>query len=407
MVESVFASGFYNGNELIAELEKFYERIVERESLIQSDIDAVMVINLHKAKGLEAPIVIWVSTGTRDNTGQNISNAYKEGVLYPAAISNVVRKNNALKSDVMHLKADEEFEDARKEYVAVTRAAEAFIFADTEENVSLFHNEQRNYHIHDSEDLRLIIVPFNETSAEDLFKEEGPVKLINPELVENIEENTSVYKENDYTYQEGSSTIRSISPSSLEAKVSQSREKLKQEAGELPPSNRPKSNDVGTILHRALELLIKDDLKPIEAVNTAIKENIGLIPIDDSGEFQAFFNTCVIAFNDWFINDGYELYPEFGFSYLNNDQINNGSIDLLMVKDNECIIIDYKSDEAEYIQDDSIFEITLKEKYENQLNAYQSVVEHLFPNHAVKKKIIYFRRYDDKAHTIDVKRLDL
>ena len=407
MVESVFASGFYNGNELIEELEKFYERIVERESLIQSDIDAVMVINLHKAKGLEAPIVIWVSTGTRDNTGQNISNAYKEGVLYPAAISNVVRKNNALKNDVIHLKADEEYEDARKEYVAVTRAAEAFIFADTVENVSLFHNETRNYHIHDSDDLRSIIIPADEVTPEDLFKEEKPAELVNPELVEDIEKDTKIYQENDYSYQEGSSSIKSISPSSLEAKVSETRERLRQEAGELPPSNRPKSNDVGTILHRALELLIKDDLKPIEAVNTAINENIGLIPVDDNGEFQTFFNTCVVAFNDWFINDRYELYPEFGFSYLDNNQINNGSIDLLMVKDNECVIIDYKSDEAEYIPDDSVFEKTLKEKYENQLNAYQSVVEHLFPNHSLKKKIIYFRRYDDIAHTIDVKCLDL
>ena len=114
-----------------------------------------------------------------------------------------------------------------------------------------------------------------------------------------------------------------------------------------------------------------------------------------------------MTFDKWFEKDGYTLYPEFGFSYFDGNQINNGSIDLLMIKDNECVIIDYKSDEAEYIIDDAIFEITLKEKYENQLNAYQSVVEHVFPGNSIKKQIIYFRRYDDKKHTIDVKCLDL
>ena len=414
MVESVFASGFFNGNKLIKELEKYYARVIERESLIQSDIDAVMVINLHKAKGLEAPIVIWVSTGTRDNTGQNISNAYKEGILYPAAISNVVRKNNAYKSDVIHLKADEEYEDARKEYVAVTRAAEAFIFADTEDNVSLFHSEKRDYHIHSAKDLRSIIIPQPEEPREEAElqeeeqnEEQAPSKLINPELVEDAQEDTNIYEENDYTYQEGSSSIKSVSPSSLEAKVSATRETSRQQAGELPPSNRPKSNDVGTILHRALELLIKENLMPEQAVCYAINENVDLVPSNDNGEFKQFFITCVYAFNNWFIKEGYTLYPEFGFSYFDGNQINNGSIDLLMVNDNECIIVDYKSDEAEYIIEDEVFEKTLVEKYENQLNAYQSVVEHLFPGKPITKKIVYFRRYNPEEQKIDVKSLEL
>ena len=129
--------------------------------------------------------------------------------------------------------------------------------------------------------------------------------------------------------------------------------------------------------------------------------------MNDNGGFEQFFITCVNSFNEWFKAEGYELYPEFGFSYFEDGQIKNGSIDLLMVKDNECVIIDYKSDEAEYIEDDAIFETTLVEKYENQLNAYEQVVATLFPNRAISKKIIYFRRYDDQNHTIDVKCLDL
>ena len=153
--------------------------------------------------------------------------------------------------------------------------------------------------------------------------------------------------------------------------------------------------------------MIKEEITPVEAVCYAIDEHIDLVPSNDNGEFKQFFLTCVDAFNNWFNKEDYALYPEFGFSYFDGNQINNGSIDLLMVNDKECVIVDYKSDEAEYIADDKVFEKTLIEKYESQLNGYRSVVEHLFLGKPIKKKIIYFRRYNDKQHTIDVKSLEL
>ena len=424
-IEAIFSKGFFNGNELIEEFKKYLSQSIERESLIQDDIDAVMLINLHKAKGLEAPIVIWVSTNTSDKNADGISDAYKKKVLFPSIITNYVRKSQTLKGEVAHLKADEDYEVARKEYVAVTRPGEAYIFADTSENTSMFHSSKRQYNLED-EDVEEISLPepepieedeeelvaeeeqSSEQENEEEVQEEPVVVKTNEDLEENATEDIPYYQgEKDYSFNKDTSLPKSISPSSLEASSSPTREKCRQEAGELPPSNRPKSNDVGTILHRALELLIKEELSSEEAVKYAINENIDLIPSDDNGGFEQFFITCVNSFNEWFKAEGYELYPEFGFSYFEDGQIKNGSIDLLMVKDNECVIIDYKSDEAEYIEDDAIFETTLVEKYENQLNAYEQVVATLFPNRAISKKIIYFRRYDDQNHTIDVKCLDL
>ncbi len=425
-IETIFSKGFFNGNELIEEFRKYLSNIIERESLIKDDVEAVMLINLHKAKGLEAPIVIWVSTNTGDKNADGISDAYKKKVLYPSVITNYVRKSPVYKNEVSSLKEDEEFEVARKEYVAVTRPGEAYIFADTPDNTSMFHSSNRQYNLED-DDVEEISLPEPEPTEEEEEEfieeeqsseqeeneneqaEEEPIVVItNEELEENATDDIPYYQgEKEYSFNKDTSLPKSVSPSSLEASSSPTREKLRQEAGELPSSNRPKSNDVGTILHRALELLIKEELSPEEAVKYAINENLDLIPVDDNGEFEQFFLTCVTSFNEWFKADGYELYPEFGFSYFEDNQIKNGSIDLLMVKDNECVIIDYKSDEAEYIEGDKVFEITLKEKYENQLNAYEAVVNKLFPNRAISKKIIYFRRYDDQVHTVDVKCLDL
>ena len=312
---------------------------------------------------------------------------------------------------------------ARKEYVAVTRPGEAYIFADTPDNTSMFHNENRNYNL-DDEDVRSISLPTNEQVEEEINKEDEPsedtVEIVDeeetaiPEPIRNeeLDENATdeiplSQREKEHEYKVSSTLPKTISPSSLEESISPTREKYKQIAGELPISNRPKSNDVGTILHRALELLIKEEISPKDAVEVAINENIDLVPSDSANEFKEFFVTCVTTFDKWFDRKGYTLYPEYGFSYFDGTNINNGSIDLLMVNEKECIIIDYKSDEAEYIKDDKVFETTLVEKYEKQLNGYQKVVETLFPNKPIEKKIIYFRRYDDKNHTIDVECLNL
>ena len=178
----------------------------------------------------------------------------------------------------------------------------------------------------------------------------------------------------------------------------------KDEAGEIVESDRPRSNDVGTILHRALELFVKYGFTAEKATDLALTEHSDLAEGEE--RMRDFIFTCAKAYIEYFHKNGLDQYdaePEFTFSYHLDNQINNGSIDLLLIKGDDCIIIDYKSDEAEYILDDKVFEITLKEKYEPQLNSYEEVVKHLFPEiKSIKKQIIYFRRYDRNNKQIDV-----
>ena len=140
-----------------------------------------------------------------------------------------------------------------------------------------------------------------------------------------------------------------------------------------------------------------------EITEDAIKENLELV--DDISGYNEFINTCLINldkyYNDNHIYDS-KLYPEFTFCYKNDNEISNGSIDLLSICDDKIVIYDYKSDVAEYITDDNVFEATLDEKYVNQLNDYEGVVNSLY-NLPVYKKIIYFRRYDKNKKYIEVK----
>lgn len=390
MVEEVFSKGFVNGSELIEQFRNYIIVPIERESSIEKGVNAVQVINLHKAKGLEAPIVIWVSTAKQNNNKKS-STYYKGKYYYGPLIEAVLKVDNAI-GVLNEIDAEVEFEKARLEYVAATRPGEAYIFCKSPEfGAGLFNNKSRPYH---QEELQNINI--DEIEEESELKEETKVDYV--ELKHNYVNKTTT-------------GIVVKSPSSLENGFSETRFKLKQEAGEIESSNRPSSNLVGTILHRSLELLIKNNTDIVEVANTAISENPSFEY--DVEELRAFIVTCLISFNAFFKEKGfdkYKVYPELTFSYYDekNKVINNGSIDLLLENNGHFIIFDYKSDEAEYISDDSTFEITLKEKYQRQLNMYEKVVKELFnPDGIVKKKIIYFRRYQKETGQIETLCCDL
>ncbi len=390
MVEEVFSKGFINGSEILVEFRNYLEVAVERESSIKKDDDAVMMINLHKAKGLEKPIVIWASITKRDNTRK--SSAFYKGKFYYSDLISDILKYDPTNTSLADIYLEEDYEKARLEYVAVTRPGEAFIFAQgAEYKKGLFNSSSR---------------PYKHTDLPKIYADE--------DIEENEAQSIAIkkkYESSSHAYEKGStSNLVITSPSSLENNVSETRMKLKMEAGEIKPSYRPASNNVGTILHRALELIVKENVDDSSAVTLAINENLDVV--SDIDLLRPFILTCVKEYRKFFKAhryDEYQVYPEFTFSYKSDDNtINNGSIDLLLVKENEFIIIDYKSDEAEYIKDDAVFETTLKEKYEPQLLAYEKVVKDIFKaTGSVAKKIIYFRRYDYEKQSIEVKEYNL
>ena len=385
MVEEVFARGFNNGNEIVVEFRKYLETPVERESSIEKDVDAISVINLHKAKGLEAPIVIWVCT-TKKNNNKKTSMFFK-GKFYEGELVDCVLKLTPNNSELNQIQEEEEFEKARLEYVAATRPGEAFIFCKSADyKAGLFNAGGRNYHVDELPKINI---------------EEASEEIIEEKKYEVVD-----YKPVSYNYLAQTSKGVSVkSPSSLERAISPTRMKLKIEANEETNNDRPSSNIVGTILHRALELLIKDGVNYEHAIETAINENPDIE--DDINDLKSFIGACLKSYNSFYKEKGldkYKTFPELTFSYYDekSNSVNNGSIDLLLEKDGEYIIIDYKSDEAEYIKDDRIFEKTLIEKYQPQLNMYEKVVKDLFGNEAkVKKVIIYFRRYQKDEGKIE------
>ena len=121
---------------------------------------------------------------------------------------------------------------------------------------------------------------------------------------------------------------------------------------------------------------------------------------------------CVKELNNYYLENNiydYTLYPELNYSYSKSKGIiSNGSIDLLAISNNDCIIIDYKSDEAIYIEDEEVFKTTLIEKYKVQIDEYVKALKDLkLEVNNIEKKIIYFRNYNSDKESIDLKVLDV
>ena len=380
MVEEVFTTDNVNGKDAANLFNDYISSKIEYESIIDDKADAVSIINTHKAKGLEAPIVIYACVGKFSKS----TSVYKDGKLYI---------NEGLlcyidSTKIEEIERDNVLEQARLEYVSVTRAKEAFIFVDNDRK-SVFKD------VSYLNDLRVI-------------------EYEDDDSVENDSTEPCIYSPNDYSKREEEPSIVVTSPSAKENSSSATRAKEREEAknkGIDVSPRRPSGNILGTVLHKAFELLVKEkkesnkiDMKQIVDKSIELNED----SIDDSviNSYNRFITACLNNLNELFEEEGIyktELYPELPFIVkLDNNEISNGSIDLLSINGNEVTIYDYKSDEAEYISDD-VFEVTLREKYQEQLNDYEKVVKKLYPEADIKKKIIYFRSYDEKSSSVKVK----
>ena len=390
MIEEVFASNYLNGNELASRFKEYIEQAVEYESLIDDEADCVQIINMHKAKGLQAKIVFWVGI----DEDKDVGSSYKNGKIYINEKTNPLPTTPPITllddAKLEEIKKDDDQELARFEYVIATRPREAFIYCLNSDRNGLFANED----VYKVDSLRSIDIPV-EWSSSILERNNKPTD----------------YKHKSLVFSEVSKGIKYISPSKLEGRSKTRQDEYEKCKDNLPDSVRPQSAIVGTILHKAFELLVLDEEHNVnKAVDKAINQYIAVI--DDYDNLLKFIRVCVKELNKYYSDNNiyeYTLYPELKYSYSKaKDIISNGSIDLLVVNNNDCIIIDYKSDEAIYIENEEVFKTTLLEKYKVQIDEYEKALKDVgLDVNNIEKRIIYFRNYNIEKESIDLKVLKI
>lgn len=395
-IENSFSKSISNAISLADYFDKYFESEIGEELMLDENISSVRFMNTHKSKGLEGNIVIWVNNCkdcTPKDTILKDKNVYHFGIKLNEKLNSIANKET-------------ERENGRLEYVAATRAMNVLIFSSAIKEETLFRRTGYNYHFDDLKDFQVGILP---------------TELLEPEIKEEKEEYIPYENKLD---QEFDLDIIHTSPSKYE--IHEKRDKTANFN-----NLRPFGNVLGTIMHRALELLVLKRLNDnFDGINDTVIENIAKTTIYESAndvDFDKDYNkinkfvisvlkaTLKLYKNLNIFNDAIIVEPEFTYSLFDKNlekefKLNdyskiylNGTMDLFIKYKDSILIIDYKSDFIGYQNDEQFAEI-LKNEYQNQLNVYKKSASLMFNDvKNIKTQIIYFKDYDyDNLNIIPV-----
>jgi len=423
-------------NQLVKEMRRYLEVQVEREDQLESDENAVRIINVHKSKGLTAKIVIIADR--RSEKEIQYAGFKKDGKYYPSVIYSLNPYSSAIVSSYKRniviketAKKDEQEENIRLQYVATTRAANTLIIMPAIEDNSWFSNryyansytktytDWQKWLEEREEDETQYVSTNNMTIESSKLNVDCIISKVTSTDYDNLINNLSKCVEDTENPSkfERSSKSKTVSDELFEEDID--------EEETTENIERPVGKIFGNVMHRSFELMIlsrdkllesKDASKDIEGIiKRAIKENKEDIKENDE---QKFFDYLLLNLPIYWqkklipiIENAKEIYPEFAFSYyIPTDEIKefesifssfgkkfiesenywiNGKADLVVLtKDDEVIIYDYKSDKSDGMSLKD-FEDSLKHKYEYQLKLYEYTMKKLFNKESVKTEFIH------------------
>ena len=352
-----------DGAEFISDLINEKSEL-ERCVQLRPDANCVHIANLHKVKGLEAPIVILAEPRTTNKKpGVRIDSTPQppEGWIFML--------DNAETPDYAAEKAIEEAvlqsEKERLLYVAATRAANVLIISEglnaSGEPVS--NNPWRK--LLDNVDKNIFSVLPNR------YQEHIPPEIKDADTLYTEAEDESVL--NDRTSENKSYEIIRPSMISLKSKLSSDEEYDEKALETLSSSAKKNPALIGTLVHKLMESIVSSE-------NTADLSFLIEDICDNYGITDPYYSEILKTVGERIQNGGYpqtgnlpqdiltellsadEVHCELPFCYAGEEnKIFNGVIDVVYRKNGKWHIIDYKTN-----TDDS----DLDKQYEGQLSAY-------------------------------------
>lgn len=355
----------------------------ERCFSLQANTNQVHLANLHKVKGLEAPVVILAHPNGKDREPSfRMTRFANENKGY---VFNVSKKleNGSIKiinTDIFdhpYKDAEQESSNAeniRLQYVAATRAKNALIISNqvtakgpSEANpwFDLLKYESSKK----SNDIELV-----------LSSEEIPNGA--PRIVSYVDNTDNIIKKNEETlctpsYEQKSPSKVVSNNDAVDVDVDIKTQKhIDENTGDTL------ATIIGTIVHRLMELMImsKKSVSKQDMIYFIIEENVTNEFIDKKQYFiNMLENVYDVMHSGGFVQKGKapqdilpiilsadKYYSEVPFTIKIDNNIWNGIIDLIYEKDGKLHIIDWKTN-----KDDE----GLDEHYKNQLDAYKQAVK--------------------------------
>lgn len=320
---SMLSSTMYNYEEMVSknDLKSFYWFLNTqmKHYTSQKEGSGVQIMTVHKAKGLEFPIVI-IAGISKDKFPQKFKNPLDQDYINGKPLYYTPNEYAEFKNfDLIQEEANNELEEQRVVYVAMTRPQDTLILSTVDEKPEIISNL-----IATNKD-SIVPLDINKIDPVDL-REKNDFKMINLSHTSLSEYEFCPYKYNlsyNYTFKESQN----------------------QEIAD------------GLIVHAALEeinnLLMENKEVDVRKIVKKHAINVDLEKQEDYIEQISYYlDNIACDFN--------VIASEFEFNIQKDNYNLKGFVDLIYERDGKIGIIDYKYSDIDYYN----------EKYQNQLNTY-------------------------------------
>ncbi|WP_216830233.1 UvrD-helicase domain-containing protein [Alkalihalobacterium elongatum] len=378
------ASGHAEFYAIVERLEQIIVDEAMEEMTLPEEENAVRVMNVHKSKGLEAPIVFLVHpkkfVDQKDKIGRHIQREHEQSVGY-FCFTNEKDEMMAQPPNWKRLQAEEyeylRAEEMRLVYVAATRAEKMLVISCMDKG-----NEKNN--------------PWNDLlEGLELDEFQVPVDVVKPEITDKTFIGLADWKK-------------------IREQVSNWAEPLKEKTYDIErPTDRTEDDhsllgiaretgggkDWGSVVHEAFEAVLKGTESRSEVIEELLSKYE--LPIERAEEVNDAIDTFLQSSiweqckqsEQWYaempftvlVQEGHPLYREE-----TGETLLTGIIDLIFKENDQWIIVDYKTDR--FTREEDIDK--LKNHYAKQLNVYKQAWEEI-THEQVGEMNIYFVQTKD------------
>ncbi|MCI5774070.1 MAG: UvrD-helicase domain-containing protein [Erysipelotrichaceae bacterium] len=343
--------------KFIYEIEHGSQTKTKEVTSMDLDEDVVRAITIHQSKGLQYKTVFIWSTSQAKNQESNNEHLIDQDLglaLKPLQQPQRIRQTTIEYLVINEKISKEELEEnTRLLYVATTRAQERMYFVDVIKEVPM---HKINYEILcERKGISGTILssignnPYIEILGDD---------AVNQTFATIIPKQNKIVKIDHY-HKQDNKKVEIISPSNAHTSA----------LLEIKPTIDHYKH--GTTIHEVLENL------PLRSWNEEDLAGYDL-SLKDQKHLLAFNRSKLFA-----QTASHQVYREYPFITKDGDKIINGTMDMVMINDDEIIIIDYKTNHQTTADE-------LISLYQEQLQIYKTVMKKNYPKHQIKAYIYAF-----------------